>query len=385
MAAPLKGGAGAAPGSRLVPGASSPVPVRAVEGELARLREEATQVPDASAGPGALRACTLNLVVAARGGEGPADLAPFIAEIMAEHPCRALLLLEEGGAVAAVQATVAAVCHRPATGGGLVCGEQVLLAAGAEGRRAVAGAALSLLVPDLPVALWWRAGSPEADERFARLAGVADRILLDSASLGDGRPDFPTLTGLVERYRDAALTDLQWPRLTPWRNLTAQFFDPPEMRPCLTQVAEVTVTFGPQPSGASQALLYAGWLASRVGWRGTGAGRREADGGIRAALEREGGRVRLQLRPAGAVGAEGLVGVSLLAEGQSPARFRLARAADGMCVASEAELSGRPALSRTVCVEEPREGELIRQELRFTGRDRIFEEALRAAAALVPR
>jgi hypothetical protein len=36
-------------------------------------------------------------------------------------------------------------------------------------------------------------------------------------------------------------------------------------------------------------------------------------------------------------------------------------------------------------VEEPREGELIRQELRVTGRDRIFEEALRAAAALVPR
>lgn len=385
MAAPLKGGAGAAPGSRLVPGAPSPVPVRAVEGELARLREEATQAPDASAGPGALRACTLNLVVGARGGEGPADLASVVAEIMAEHPCRVLLLVEDPAGGAAPQATVAAVCHRPAAGGGLVCGEQVLLAAGAEGRRAVAGAAVSLLVPDLPVALWWRAGSLEADERFARLAGLADRILLDSASLADGRPDFSAITGLVERYRDAALTDLQWGRLTPWRSLTAQFFDPPEMRPCLTRVAEVTVVFGPQPSGASQGLLYAGWLASRLGWQGAGAGRREADGGIRATLEREGGRVRLQLGPAAAGGTEGLVGVSLLAEGEPPARFRLDRAADGACVVSEVELGGRPPLSRTVCVEEPREGELIRQELRVTGRDRIFEEALRAAAALVPR
>ncbi|HEU5393924.1 MAG TPA: glucose-6-phosphate dehydrogenase assembly protein OpcA, partial [Candidatus Methylomirabilis sp.] len=238
MAAPLAEGAGARPQSRLVPGAPSPVPVRAVEGELARLREEATQVPDASSGPGALRACTLNLVVAARGGEGPADLAPLIAEIMAEHPCRALLLVEDPAAGASPLAAVTAVCHRPAAGGGLVCGEQVLLAAGAEGRRAVAGAALSLLVPDLPVALWWRAGPLEADERFARLAGLADRILLDSASLGDGRPDFPALTGLVERYRETALTDLQWARLTSWRSLTAQFFDPPEMRPCLTRLAE---------------------------------------------------------------------------------------------------------------------------------------------------
>lgn len=384
MAAPLERGAGAGPGAWRVPSARPSIPVRAVEGELTRLWADAPQSPDAPPSPGAIRACTLNLVIAAGVGEGPQDLTPLVAEVMAEHPCRALLLLEEPGAGASVQAMVGGLCHRSTAGGGLVCGEEVHLTAGGEGRRAAAGAALSLLVANLPVVLWWRGGSPAADERFTRLAGVADRILFDSARLGEDGVALPALADLVERYRQAALTDLQWGRLTPWRSLTAQFFDAPEVRPCLTRLAEVTVAFGPTPSGVSQALLYAGWFGSRLGWRGTGAASREADGGMRATLEREGGAVRLLFRAAAAPATDGLIGISILVE-DPPARFRLNLAADGVCVMSEAELAGRPSLSRTVCVEGLGEAALIRQELRLPGRDPVFEEALRAAAALAPR
>lgn len=384
MAAPLERGAGAGRGSSLVRSARPSIPVRAVEGELARLWADAPQSPDAPPSPGAIRACTLNLVIAAGVGEGPQDLTPLVAEVMAEHPCRAILLVEERGSGEGVQATVGGVCHRGTAGGGLVCGEEVHLTAGGEGRRAAAGAALSLLVANLPVVLWWRGGSPAADERFTRLAGVADRVLLDSARLGEAGVGLPALADLVEQYRQAALTDLQWGRLTPWRSLTAQFFDPPEMRACLTRLAEVTVAFGPTPSGVSQALLYAGWLGSRLGWRGTGAASREADGGMRATLEREGGAVRLLFWAGAAPATDGLIGVSILVE-DPPARFRLDLAADGVCVVTEAELAGRPPLSRTVCVEQPAEAALIRQELRLPGRDPVFEEALRAAAALAPR
>lgn len=384
MAAPLERGPGAGPGALRVPLARGSIPVRAVEGELARLWADAPQSPDAPPSPGAIRACTLNLVIAAGVGEGPQDLTPLVAEVMAEHSCRALLLLDERGAGALVQAMVGAVCHRPTAGGGLVCGEEVLLTAGGEGRRAAAGAALSLLVANLPVVLWWRGGSPAADERFTRLAGVADRILLDSARLGEAGVGLPALADLVEQYRHAALTDLQWGRLTPWRSLTAQFFDAPGVRPYLTRLAEVTVAFGPTPSGVSQALLYAGWLGSRLGWRGTGAARREERGGMRATLEREGGVVRLLFRAAAAPATDGLIGISILVE-DPPARFRLDLAADGVCVMSEAELAGRPPLSRTVCVEGLGEAALIRQELTLPGRDPVFEEALRAAAALAPR
>ena len=385
MAAPLEAGPGPRSAPDLAAGALRPVPVRAVEGELTRLWEQAARTRDAPGGPGALRARTMNLVVCAGAGADPADLTLLLAEIMAAHPCRALLLLEEPGGGAGVRATLGPLCHRAAAGGALVCGEQVLLAAGGEGRRAAAGAALSLLVPDLPVILWWRGGAPEADERFARLADVADRILLDSARLGGAGPGLGGLADLVERYRSAALGDLQWGRLTPWRSLTAQFFDPPEMRPYLTRLAEVTMAFGPAPSGRGQALLYTGWLGGRLGWRGTGEAWREADGTMEATLAREGGAVRLLLTPGGAGSAEGLVGVTIVAEGEPPARFRLERAADGVCVVTEAEHAGRPILTRTVCIEEPGEAALVEQDLRLPGRDRIFEEALRAAAALAPR
>jgi glucose-6-phosphate dehydrogenase assembly protein OpcA len=359
--------------------------VRAVEAELTRLREEASRAGEARGGPGVLRACTLNLVVCAGAGEAPAGLTPLLAEVMAEHPCRALVLVEDAAAGEAVRATIGALCRRPAAGDGLVCGEQVLLAAGEAGRRAAASAALSLLVPGLPVVLWWRDGSPDADARFALLADVADRVLLDCARLGEGGAGLRVLAGLVERTRPAAVGDLEWAALTPWRSLTAQFFDPPEARPHLHRLAEVVVTFGPTPAGLAQALLYAGWLGSRLGWGGTEPARRAAGGEIVAAREREGGAVRLRLTPAAAGGVAGLRGVSLQGEENAPARFRLDRAAEGVCVAAEAALGPRGPLCRTVSVEVPEEAFLVRRELGFPGRDAVFEEALRAAAALAPR
>ncbi|MBI3003160.1 MAG: hypothetical protein HYY54_06040 [candidate division NC10 bacterium] len=54
-------------------------------------------------------------------------------------------------------------------------------------------------------------------------------------------------------------------------------------------------------------------------------------------------------------------------------------------MAAEAAVGPRAPLCRTVSVEGPEEAVLVRRELRFPGRDAVFEEALRAAAALAPR
>ena len=79
------------------------------------------------------------------------------------------------------------------------------------------------------------------------------------------------LRGFVGGLReDVALGDLAWARLSPWRRLTTQFFDVPGTLPVLDLIDEVSVTYGNsahQWSGFSGALLYAGWLGSRLGWR----------------------------------------------------------------------------------------------------------------------
>ena len=71
----------------------------------------------------------------------------------------------------------------------------------------------------------------------------------------------------------AALSDFAWARLTPWRRLTTQFFDVAATLPILDLIDEATLTYANSPnrwSGFTGALLFAGWLGSRLNWRTPG-------------------------------------------------------------------------------------------------------------------
>ena len=66
------------------------------------------------------------------------------------------------------------------------------------------------------------------------------------------------------------ISDLNWARLTSWRGLLADFYDVPEYRAALEEIDKVCITYvAPQTDEtaiAPQALLMAGWLASRLQW-----------------------------------------------------------------------------------------------------------------------
>jgi hypothetical protein len=62
----------------------------------------------------------------------------------------------------------------------------------------------------------------------------------------------------------AYVVDLAWLRSTPWRERVAATFDPPQWRGELRRISGVTVRHGPESAVA--ALLFCGWLASRLGW-----------------------------------------------------------------------------------------------------------------------
>jgi hypothetical protein len=62
---------------------------------------------------------------------------------------------------------------------------------------------------------------------------------------------------------------MNWGRLLNWREMAAQFFDAPALRPYLDRIGRVTVDFALNERGGvnrAQALLLAGWLASRLKW-----------------------------------------------------------------------------------------------------------------------
>jgi glucose-6-phosphate dehydrogenase assembly protein OpcA len=206
---------------------------------------------------------------------------------------------EAGGSGASdtVGAQISTFCHRLGGGGRHVCCEEIaLLARGAAAGR-LREAVLPLLVPDLPVFLWLpesaaRRQSPVASSTRADDAGpgsggrrlesgdwrlesgvwsLADEVIWSARDAADALP------ALSLRSRAPGLVDLDWVRLQPWRELTAQWFDaPPGDRKQLLarlEAAEIEVA-GPEPARPGAGWLWAGWLASRLGWKyeGQGAG-----------------------------------------------------------------------------------------------------------------
>jgi glucose-6-phosphate dehydrogenase assembly protein OpcA len=60
------------------------------------------------------------------------------------------------------------------------------------------------------------------------------------------------------------LADLNWRRLAAWQELTAEAFDAPERWASLQEVDQVTLDY--EKGNPAQALMFLGWLASRLNW-----------------------------------------------------------------------------------------------------------------------
>ena len=167
-------------------------------------------------------------------------------------------------------ASVQLHCHVPqADGAQPVLYEQILARVRGDFDERVASVVIPLLVPDLPVFLWWTGTPPSDARRLDDLVELADRFIVDSADFARADVTLPQIARLEGLH--VGITDLNWARLTHWRELIAQFFDVPAWRPFLDGVVGLRAGFAVDMDGRdihpSQALLLLGWLASCLGWR----------------------------------------------------------------------------------------------------------------------
>jgi hypothetical protein len=116
-----------------------------------------------------------------------------------------------------------------------------------------------LVVTDLPTLLWSPHGHHDV---VAELLALSQAVLLDSVEEPEPRE---ALRRASELSDDAYVVDLAWLRSTPWRERVAASFDPPYRRPELRTITGVSIRH--HPASTASALLLAGWLSSRLGWR----------------------------------------------------------------------------------------------------------------------
>lgn len=254
-------------------GAPVPVSVDHVDLQLSRLwREVAESAQSRNGGQAITMAQVLNLIVRAHSYTATNAYIKDVEAITGRHPCRVIATtVDPAEGEMPVQAWVSIHCQTPPTGGRQVCCEQVTVAAGGEATRQVPAAVIPLLIPDLPVFLWWPQGTPFEDSFYRNLTDSINRLIVDSSTFENPEGTLSKMhSRLKSRWSTIACTDMNWGRLTRWRELVAQFFDGMALRPYLDRIEQVTIDFALSQRGGvnrAQALMVAGWLSSQLGWQ----------------------------------------------------------------------------------------------------------------------
>jgi glucose-6-phosphate dehydrogenase assembly protein OpcA len=157
-----------------------------------------------------------------------------------------------------------------------------------------------LLVSDLATMVWAPHGHAEAVDSLRRLAQI---VLVDTQDDPDVADSLSRVANLADH---AYVVDLAWLRSTPWRERVAASFDPPQLRSALASVSSVTVRH--RQDSLAAALLFCGWLSSRLEWKpeSLAPSGRNLVGHARARRQ----EVKIQLEPADQ-NAPGLAGVTI--------------------------------------------------------------------------
>jgi glucose-6-phosphate dehydrogenase assembly protein OpcA len=371
---------------------ASTVSLPALEGvDAARLERELSAMwaelsGGAGESAGVVRACALNLVVYAGAG-GRAEVDALLAEVVERHPCRALVLLADRESdETRLEAYVSTRCQVGTRGAKQICGEQITIEAAGGAVRTAWTAVAPLLVPDVPVFLWWKDIPHYEEKLFERLAALADRVVIDSASFDRPRDDLIRLSEILRGGR-LRLSDLNWGRLTALRSIVAGFWDVAEYRAALAEVERVSLVYDPPDRGrgelAPKVLLAVGWLASRLGWEVEPEGGEVSDGGAGFRL-RDGGRtIHVGLEAGGgAAGRDGMI-TSLTLGTAAGDEFHVAVRAGEAKLETWARVGGRRAAGRVLDFEARTEGRRLSAELDILTRDAVYEQAVHFAARVV--
>jgi hypothetical protein len=372
-----------------------------------------------------VRTSVLNLIICAPDIETAQQASKILRELSSTLLARVIILILDSSenTPAAISAWVTLRCFSIISDLMRHCFEQMTMLASGAAVRAVVNIIEPLLKPDLPIYLWWIGDPPsQSDLTFKKLVDICTRVMVDSTSFFQPEQDIRTLATLPQASPNCALSDLNWGRLTPWRELIIQFFDVPEYRPYLSGVTSIEIEHAAVPLAAAlrtergdvspnptQALLLAGWLKARLGlslttdatnnyrdtasgtylWKtelanvrttrslAPGPGRPTRPGNLTSISIRP--RVSSEMRPGSICLARLVCNVE-----NKQAIFTISREDDPNYVLTSVELSQEMGPKRAVNLAAVHnESELLRDELEILGHDYPFEQTLQEVAGLL--
>jgi glucose-6-phosphate dehydrogenase assembly protein OpcA len=331
------------------------------------------------------RACVLNLLILVEDDEGLNTATNLVAHLTWSYPSRAIVLVQKPNSPDnSINAWISTHCQVANVNSKKVCCEQITIEAHGETVNSMANIVLSLLVPDLPVILW-TPGSPRVDSAiFQKLIQTCDRLIFDSRSFLMPALLFSRLTSFAsENYSHLAFTDISWSRLTPWRGLTAQFFDIPEMRRHLQLINQIELDYeapydDDQPN-FSEALLFVAWLATKLSWK-PAFNMKQVGKDAHFILNRAGEPLNVYFhghndRKDDLGGITGIKIISHTPEDRAETVFSITLSADYQQAIASIMDKGHVVYNRNVLIPHRDQQELVMEDLGVIGHDTVYEQA----------
>ena len=211
---------------------------------------------------GVVRACALTLMVFAEETDDAVSIGETLAELMREHPHRAIVVRVRRDAPPLLEHRVRAQCWMPFGRRQQICCEWIEIIAAEASLADLAPVLLALRAPDLPMALWYRSARLFESPALPAATLAANKLIVDAAAAGDP-------PAMLRRLAKAAaagppIADLAWTRLTRWREIVAQVFESPASRALLSRIGEVRV-FHAGERVPPEACYLAGWVLDALG------------------------------------------------------------------------------------------------------------------------
>ena len=369
--------------------------VEIVEQELLSLWQGSSGAPSPDDETAVLRARAANLMVFASDDQSLSEVHELLQELSAAHPSRVLTMLGESDAPDRdIEMFVSALSQKEKqTGLKRLCCEEVTLTAQGNFIVELPSAALPLLVSDLPTFLWWRSLVDTGQKVFSNLLQASDRLIVDSAEFAKPVAELMAINEIFQQDDEApvGISDLNWARLTSWRGLLADFYDVAEYRSVLEAIDKVCISYvAPETDAntiAPQALLMAGWLASRLQWTMLDKPATGDDEQTVFEVSSQRGQtitVELQRKKDEGIKPGRLARVELqsLAEGSS---FKVERSPDLQRVLTEANLGSDVQRGRVLPVRNRSTAQLLSREMEILCNDQIYQEAIAVAADMIDR
>jgi len=215
--------------------------------------------------PTVLRACAMTLVVATDEPDAGFVASQTISDLMKEHPGRGIVLAVSPEAEQSLQARVLAQCWKPFGKAQQICCEQIEIIARPESWPNVGPTLIGLTVADLPVIFWCRhsgaigkAATANQRDGLEAVMNLATKVIIDSRDTETNEA-----IALLTQWRAEGRTvaDLEWTRLTQWREPLAHVFDNAKGENRFENFQSIEIEHSDAKPGIP-ALYMAGWLSA---------------------------------------------------------------------------------------------------------------------------